>query len=298
MTRLCTAFAGRLAVAALPYAWLVLFVAAPLAVIAVISLTDAASGVPPYGSLVENDAGRWRLLADLDNYLTILGDAHYLDAYLGSLRIAATATLLTLLLGYPMAYAIARAGREWRPVLLLAVMLPFWTSFLIRVYAWIGILNSNGFVNTALLAWGVIEEPLPLLYSEFAVYIGILYAYLPFMVLPIYGVLDRLDRAPIEAALDLGARPSVALLTVTLPLSLPGVLAGCLLVFVPAVGEFVIPELLGGSDFLMIGQLLWTESFQNRDWPLASAIAISLLVVIAVPILVLQRGGAKGGLVP
>ncbi|MBM3504282.1 MAG: ABC transporter permease subunit [Alphaproteobacteria bacterium] len=281
--------AGSFFVAGLPYGWLLAFVAAPLFVIAAISLTDPAEGVPPYTALVSRGDGTWRWTGDLDNYWTLGGDWHYVAAYLGSLRVAFVATLLTLLLGYPMAYAIARARREWRVLLLTAVMLPFWTSFLIRVYAWIGILNSNGFINTALLDLGLIEEPLALLYTEFAVYIGIIYAYLPFMVMPIFAVLERLDRAPVEAAMDLGARPITAFLTVTLPLSLHGVLAGCLLVFVPAVGEFVVPELLGGSDFLMIGQLLWTESFQNRDWPLAAAIAVALLLVVAVPILVLQK---------
>ena len=275
---------GRVPVVGLPAGWLAAFVGAPLLILLAVSLAEPVAGVPPFSSLVGRDGeGQLRWLADLDTYRTLLEDPLYLAAYLGSIRIAALATLLTLLLGYPMAYAIARAPMVWRAALLIAVMLPFWTSFLIRVYAWVGILNSNGLINNALLSLGLIDEPLALLYSEFAVYVGIVYAYLPFMVLPIYAVLERMDPGPLDAAADLGARPLTAFVTVTLPMSRSGITAGCALVFVPALGEFVIPELLGGSDFLMIGQLLWTESLHNRDWPLAAAIAVILLLLIAVP---------------
>jgi len=255
-----------------------------------ISLVEARVGSPPYTPFLTWDSG-WlpRIHAQSDNYKVLFSDRLYLDAFLGSIRIAGTSAFITLLIAFPMAYAIARAGESIRTPLLMLVVLPFWTSFLIRVYAWTGILNSNGLVNNALLHLGWIDEPLPLLHTEFAVHLGIVYSYLPFMVLPIFAVLEKLDWAYLDAAADLGARPWRAFLRVTLPLSLPGILAGFLLVFIPAVGEFIIPELLGGPDTLMAGRVLWTEFFSNRDWPLASALAIGLLVLVLVPAIAMFR---------
>lgn len=283
----------RRAVLLPPYLWLAVFFALPIAVVLAISLSKPVSGIPPYAPILD-----WQgpsFTGDLANYALLVEDSYYVDAFLGSLRIAALSTLICLGLGYPMALAIVRARPSHRPVLLLLLMVPFWTSFLIRTYAWISLLNSNGLINQALLGLGLIEQPLALLYTDFAVFIGIVYAYLPFMVLPIYAVLERQDPALLEAAEDLGATPLVAFLRVTLPLSLPGVFAGCLLVLVPALGEFVIPELLGGSDFLMIGRLLWTETFQNRDWPLAAAITIALLVVVVGPLMAIQALSGRSG---
>lgn len=271
-----------------PWAWLLAFFVLPIAVVLAISLADPVAGIPPYSRIIDWSDGL-RFTGDLEKYAALLGDPYYRDGFLGALRISALATAICLLIGFPMAWAIARAAPGVRAALLLAVMVPFWTSFLIRIYAWMAILNSNGLVNQLLLELGLIDRPLVLLYTDFAVYLGIVYAYLPFMVLPIYAVLDRIDRTLLEAAADLGARPARTFLSVTLPLSLPGVAAGCLLVFVPALGEYVVPELLGGSDFLMIGRLLWTESFQNRDWPMAAAIAIAILLAVIVPVLLIQR---------
>jgi putrescine transport system permease protein len=226
---------------------------------------------------------------NLANYRFLAEDPLYLGAYLSSLRVAAVSTLLCLVIGYPMAYAIARASPRWRGALLLLIILPFWTSFLIRVYAWIGLLKGNGPVNNLLLGIGLIDEPLALLHTDFAVYLGIVYSYLPFMVLPLYATLVRHDPALLEAAADLGCHPFRAFLSITLPLSLPGVVAGSMLVFIPAVGEFVIPDLLGGPDTLMIGKVLWGEFFSNRDWPLASAVAVAMLVLLVIPVVLFQR---------
>lgn len=278
---------GRLAVLLPPYAWMMVFFALPIAVVGAISLSDAVVGIPPYTPLVDWEGPTF--LGDLENYGFLLTDTYYLDGFIGSIRIAAIATLSCLAIGYPMALAIARARPSRRLPLLLLLMLPFWTSFLIRTYAWITLLNSNGIINNALLGAGIVETPIPMLYTDFSVYIGIVYAYLPFMVLPIYAIIERQDLSLLEAAADLGARPLRSFLTITLPLSLPGVAAGSLLVFVPALGEFVIPELLGGSDFLMIGRLLWTETFQNRDWPLAATITIVLLAMVIVTVAAVQR---------
>jgi len=284
--------AGRsraaLAIAALPLLWLLVFFAAPFAVVLKISLAEAVVGQPPYTPLLEAGAEGWRLLATAANYLLLAGDPLYVAAYLESLRIAATSTLICLLIGYPMAYAIARAPESRRGFLLMLVILPFWTSFLIRVYAWIGILSTNGILNNALIGIGLTDEPLALMNTNFAVHLGIVYSYLPFMVLPLYATLARMDFTLLEAAADLGARPWRAFLRVTLPLSWPGIAAGSLLVFIPATGEFVIPDLLGGPDTLMIGKVLWTEFFANRDWPVASALATVLLVVLVGPMLLLQ----------
>jgi len=275
----------RWLVLALPAIWMALFFAAPFAIVASIGFTETAEGVPPYAPLL-----RWRedgspyLQLNLENFRLLFDDPFYIEAYLRSLGVAAVSATLCLLIGYPMALAIVRAPERWRATLLMLVVLPFWTSFLLRVTAWIGLLQDQGWINGVLLASGIIAEPLTLLYTDLAMYLGITYCYLPFMVLPIYATLSKLDPALLEAAADLGARPWRAFLAVTLPLSLPGIVAGFLLVFIPAVGEFVIPELLGGPGAQLIGRVLWTEFFQNRDWPLASALAVVLLLALVVPI--------------
>ena len=270
-------------VIALPLLWLAVFFVLPFALVLAIALgTNAPDSVPPV-----------TLGFSLKSFSLLFTDDLYLAAWLTSLRIAATSTLVTLLLGYPMAYAIARAAPARRPLLLMLVVLPFWTSFLIRVYAWMGLLADNGLLEQFLRWSGLTQNPPTIIGTEWAIHLGIVYAYLPFMVLPLYATLEKLDASLLEAAADLGARPLAAFLTVTLPLSLPGVVAGCLLVFIPAVGEFVIPDLLGGTETLMIGKVLWDEFFTNGDWPLASAVAICLLVLLAGPIALFQRQQAK-----
>ena len=266
---------------ALPWAWLGLFLLAPAAIVLKISLAAPADGVPPYSALLHWGAG-WlpRVAISLDSYALILGDPLYLHALLLSVKVAGISTLVCLLAGYPMALALARAPERHRTGLLLAVMLPFWTGFLMRINAWIGLLQDDGWINTALAAVGLGAHRL--LYTETAMYLGIVYTYLPFMVLPLYARLTRLDPALLEAAADLGASPWVAFWRVTLPLSLPGVWAGVLLVFIPAVGEYVIPELLGGPQAQLVGRVLWEEFFANRDWPTASALAVALLVVLLI----------------
>jgi putrescine transport system permease protein len=279
----------RRAVLVLPFAWLLLFFLAPFFIVLKISLAESAIGIPPYTPLFSTDASGWHLHLSLGSYEFLISDSLYLRAYLDALKFAAVSTLFCLLLGYPLAYGIVRSPRRWRGALLLLVILPFWTSFLIRVYAWIGLLKGNGLINNTLLALGLIDQPATLLNNAFAVYVGIVYSYLPFMVLPLYAQLEKLDPALLEAAADLGCRPWQAFLRVTLPLSLPGIAAGALLVFIPAVGEFVIPDLLGGPDTLMIGKVLWDEFFTNRDWPVASAVAIAMLVVLLVPMAFIRR---------
>ena len=275
---------ARVLVIGPPFGWLIIFTLLPALVLLAISLTEARLGSPPFTPLFVSGAGAMpQINASAANYATLFSDPLYLDAFLSSIRIAATSALITLLIAYPMAYALARARDSVRTPLLMLVVLPFWTSFLIRVYAWTGILNSNGLINEALLKLGVIGQPLPLLHTEFAVHLGIVYSYLPFMVLPIFAVLERFDWSLLDAAADLGARPFTAFLRITLPLSLPGIVAGLLLVFVPALGEFIIPELLGGPDTLMIGRILWTEFFSNHDWPLACALAVVLLATVLAP---------------
>ena len=270
-------------VIALPFAWLIVFFLLPFALVLAIAFgTNAPDSAPPVA-----------LGFSLENFKLLFTDDLYVAAWLSSLRIAATATLACLLLGYPMAYAIARADPRRRPLLLMLVILPFWTSFLIRVYAWIGLLAENGILNQVLRWTGLASDPGTILGTEWAVQLGIVYAYLPFMVLPLYASLEKLDMSLLEAAADLGAKPFAAFLTITLPLSLPGIVAGCLLVFIPAVGEFVIPDLLGGTDTLMIGKVLWDEFFTNSDWPLASAVAICLLVLLVGPIVLFQRQQAR-----
>lgn len=267
----------------LPFLWLGLFFLLPCLLVLAIALgTNAPDSVPPV-----------ELGLSFKSFALLFSDDLYLAAWLSSIRIAATSTLVALLLGYPMAYAIARATPNRRPLLLMLVVLPFWTSFLIRIYAWMGLLADNGLIEQFLRWTGLASNPGTILGTEWAVHLGIVYAYLPFMVLPLYATLEKLDDSLLEAAADLGARPLAAFLTVTLPLSLPGIVAGCLLVFIPAVGEFVIPDLLGGTDTLMIGKVLWDEFFTNGDWPLASAVAVCLLVLLVGPIAIFQRNQAR-----
>jgi putrescine transport system permease protein len=280
---------GRLVLISAPFLWLALFFLLPLLIVIKISLAENMIGIPPYTPLFVNHGSGLELHATLANFVLIAGDDLYLRAYLGSLGNAALATGLCLLIGYPVAYGIARSQGPRRQLLLFLVMLPFWTSFLIRVYAWIAILEPTGLLNQALIALGLIAAPLPLLNNQFSVELGLVYSYLPFMILPLYGSLSRLDPSLIEAAADLGARPLRTFLGVTLPLTLPGIAAGSLLVLIPAIGEFVIPDLLGGPDTLMIGKVLWDEFFNNRDWPVAAAVAVVLVAALAVPLLAAQR---------
>ena len=273
-----------------PYGWLLLFFLTPFLIILKISFAEPVVAQPPFTALLEwGEQGLAGIRATFENYLFLFEDGYYGIIYLSSLKMAAIGTLLCLLLGYPMAYFIARQPPRRRQILLLAVILPFWISFLLRVYAWIGLLGNRGLINELLLRTGIIDAPLTLLYNDFAVYLGIVYSYLPFMILPLYSNLERLNLDLLDAASDLGARRWQAFVDVTLPLSVPGIVGGCLLVFIPAVGEFTIPALLGGADTLMIGRVLWDEFFVNRDWPVASAVSIVLLLLLLVPILWFQR---------
>jgi putrescine transport system permease protein len=297
LARVLQAVTSRLVII-VPYLWLLFFFLAPFVIVFKISLSTTAIAMPPYTpafSLEDGFAGLWSQLQELnfDNYLWLTDDPLYLNAYLSSLWIAGVSTLLALLVGYPIAYGMARAPVSLRPTLLMLVILPFWTSFLIRVYAWIGILKPEGLLNQLLLSLGVIDTPLVILNTHTAIFIGIVYSYLPFMILPLYSSLEKMDYSLIEAALDLGCRPITAFWKITFPLSLPGVIAGCMLVFIPAVGEFVIPDLLGGSQTLMIGKTLWNEFFANRDWPVSSAVAVILLLLLIVPIMIFQFAQAR-----
>jgi len=287
---------GRWFVIGVPYLWLAFFFLVPFFIVLKISFSEAQLAMPPYAPLWEvADDGAVTVTATTDNYAFLREDPFYTDAYLKALETAFVSTLLALLIGYPMAYGIARARQPWRNTMLMLVILPFWTSFLIRVYAWKVLLQGNGPLNALLLSTGVIDAPLEILYTDFAIYLGIVYSYLPFMVLPLYAALERLDTTLDEAAADLGAPPWKVFLAITLPLSAPGIIAGCGLVFIPAVGEFVIPELLGGPDAAMIGRVLWNEFFANRDWPVASAVAVAMLLALVVPIMFFQRYQSRGG---
>ena len=273
-----------------PYFWLLLFFLAPFAIILKISVADPLVALPPFTPLLDWAAQGWdRIHVTLDNYLFLFQDRYYAVIYLNSIKLAAISTLLCLLLGYPMAWFIARQPARWRNLLLLGIILPFWISFLLRVYAWIGLLNTNGVINQALQWLGVIDQPLSLIYNDFAVYLGIVYSYLPFMILPLYANLEKQDLDLQDAAADLGARRWQVFRDITLPLSMPGVIAGSLLVFIPAIGEFIIPALLGGSDTLMIGRALWDEFFISRDWPVASAVSVILLLILVVPMMWFQK---------
>jgi putrescine transport system permease protein len=279
---------GRGLVILAPVLWLTIFFLIPLAVVFKISLSEATIARPPYLPLITiAEDGTVQMTLHLSNYLFIFQDALYFNAYLNSIRIAFFSTVIALLIGYPMAYFIARSGDKIRNILLMLVILPFWSSFLLRVYAWIGFLKGNGVINNFLGLFGI--APITMLQTDFAVYVGIVYTYLPFMILPLYTNLVKLDGTLLEASADLGARPFRTFLAITLPLSLPGIIAGSMLVFIPAIGEFVIPSLLGGPDTLMIGRVLWDEFFANRDWPVASAVAIAMLIVVVVPIMLMQN---------
>jgi putrescine transport system permease protein len=282
---------GRSLVIAVPWIWLLLFFVIPFIIVLGISFAETRwLGSPPYSPLFEWAEGKVVAVhANLRNFRFLFEDTLYLNALLSSLKVAGVSTILCLLIGYPMAYGIARAKTTWRNTLLLLIILPFWTSFLLRVYAWMGLLGNNGPINQLLLAVGIVDEPVTMLNTDFAMYIGIVYSYLPFMILPLYSNLEKHDLTLLEAAVDLGCKPFKAFLSITVPLSLPGIIAGCMLVFIPAVGEFVIPRLLGGTDSLMIGRVLWDEYFLNRNWPVASAVAIALLIMLVIPIMIFQR---------
>jgi putrescine transport system permease protein len=288
---------GRRLLIGAPYVWLILFFVAPFLIVLKISFSTVATAQPPYVPTWDSWEGVVAFFSplNLENYGFLFSDPLYVTTYLNSLRIALTATFLTLLVGYPIAYGMARAPREWQGLLLMLAILPFWTSFLIRVYAWIGILRREGLLNLLLQSAGIISEPLIIHNTEIAVYIGIVYSYLPFMILPLYSALEKQDMSLLEAAADLGCRPWSAFARITLPLSTAGIAAGCFLVFIPAVGEFVIPELLGGAQTQMIGRTLWNEFFANRDWPVASAVAVLLLIVLVLPIMVFQRMANRAG---
>jgi putrescine transport system permease protein len=282
---------GRTIVIAVPWVWLLIFFLIPFIIVFKISFAETRwLGSPPYAPIWEWVEGHaLHVKITFANYLFLLSDSLYVQAFLSSLKVASVSTILCLLLGYPMAYGIARADPSWRNTLLLLVILPFWTSFLLRVYAWMGLLNNHGVINQFLMWTGIIDEPIVMLQTDFAMYIGIVYSYLPFMILPLYSNLEKHDPTLLEAAVDLGCRPFRAFLSITLPLSKPGIIAGSMLVFIPAVGEFVIPRLLGGTDSLMIGRVLWDEYFLNRNWPVASAVAIALLLLLVIPIVIFQR---------
>lgn len=289
----------RFALIALPYMWLLALFFVPFLIVLKISLSDTALAIPPYTPTLDFSDGFWTGLSawwsglDFENFAFLTTDALYWKAYLSSLKIALISTLLTLLVGYPIAYGMSRAPDEWRPTLLMLVILPFWTSFLIRVYSWKAILAQEGFLNQVLLWLGAIDTPLMILNTNTAVYIGIIYTYLPFMVLPLYAALEKLDDSLLEAAEDLGCSRASAFWLVTIPMSMQGIVAGSFLVFIPVMGEFVIPTLLGGSDTLMIGKVLWEEFFSNRDWPVASAVAIILLAILIIPIVLFIKNEEK-----
>ena len=279
----------RVAVA-VPYLWLLVFFLAPFAIIFKISLADPILALPPYSPSFDSDGNP---AMSLNNFSFLLSDKLYAITYLRSVAMALVTTLLCLLLGFPMAYGIARASAATRTLLLLLIVLPFWISFLLRVYAWMGLLNNYGAINNLLIWLGLIDQPLQIMYTDFAIAIGLVYSYLPFMILPLYASLERMDLDLVDAAQDLGATRSRAFWDITWPLAKPGIIAGCLLVFIPAVGEYVIPYMLGGPDSLFIGRVLFDEFYSNRDWPLASAVAIILLLLLVIPIMWLQRAQAR-----
>ena len=284
---------GRHAVIGVPFFWLFLFFLLPFFIVLKISFAEADVAIPPYTEVWTWADNQLSLVLNIGNYIFLTEDALYLAAYLGSLKIAFFSTIFCLLIGYPMAYAIARASKEMQTTLLLLIMMPTWTAILIRVYAWMGILSNNGLLNGFLMSIGVISEPLQILNTNIAVYIGIVYSYLPFMGLPLYANLVKHDLSLLEAASDLGSSNFNSFWKITVPLSKNGIIAGSMLVFIPVVGEFVIPELLGGPETLMIGKVLWQEFFNNRDWPVASALAVVMLAILIVPIILFNRNQAK-----
>ena len=284
---------GRHAVIGVPFFWLFLFFLLPFFIVLKISFAEADVAIPPYTEIYSWADNQLSILLNLGNYVLLGEDELYISAYLGSLKMAFISTLLCLLLGYPMAYAIARASKEAQTVLLLLIMMPTWTAILIRVYAWMGILSNNGLLNGFLQGMGLIDQPLQILNTNLAVYIGIVYSYLPFMILPLYANLVKHDMSLLEAASDLGSSNINNFWKITVPLSKNGIIACSMLVFIPAVGEFVIPELLGGPETLMIGKVLWQEFFNNRDWPVSSAVAVVLLIILVVPIVIFQNQQKK-----
>jgi putrescine transport system permease protein len=284
---------ARLAAVA-PYLWMVLFFLVPFGFVLKIALSQTAIAQPPYVPVFDIAAGWAAIKAaaaqlSLDNFRLLASDDLYFMSYVRSVTVALASTVMLLVIGYPIAYGMARLPPRWQPIAMMLVIIPFWTSFLIRIYAWINILQHDGLLNTVLLALGIVDKPVVWLATDAAMYLGIVYSYLPFMVLPIYGVLERMDWTLLEAAADLGCSRLKAFWLVTFPLSLPGIGAGALLCFIPIVGEFVIPDLLAGSDRMMIGQTLWLEFFTNRDWPVASATAAVLLVLLLVPLLIYEK---------
>jgi|TARA_Y100000588_G_scaffold328174_1_gene363575 putrescine transport system permease protein len=279
---------------AIPFFWLLVFFLVPFLIVLKISVAESLIASPPFSSLFELlDDGTVTMRLVFENYAYLWQDPLYIKTYLNSIRISTISTTVCLLIGYPIAYAIVRSSPTARFVLLMLIILPFWTSFLLRVYAWMGLLSDQGTINNILIWLGLIDRPVRLMYSELAVHIGIVYSYLPFMILPLYANMEKLDMSLVEASADLGARPVVTFLTVTLPLTIPGMVAGSLLVFIPATGEFVIPDLLGGGNVLMIGRVLYNEFHANHDWPVASAVAIMLLVVLVVPMMIYQHIQSK-----
>jgi putrescine transport system permease protein len=279
----------RWGVISIPYFWMLVFFAIPFLIVLKISFSSQAVAIPPYSPLLEYVDKALMAKLNLGNYIELFNNSLYVDAFISSLKIAAISTFLCLLIGYPMAYTIARMSPSMRNICLLLVVLPSWISFLIRIYAWIGILQTNGLMNKTLMAIGIIDSPLQIMNTPTAAYIGIVYAYLPFMILPLYTNLVKFDMRLLEAAYDLGAKPWKAFLTITLPMSKSGIIAGCMLVMIPAVGEFVIPELLGGPGTLMIGRQLWSEFFSAGNWPMASAVAIVMLILLLIPILIFHK---------
>ena len=284
---------GRQLVIGVPFIWLFLFFMLPFFIVLKISFAEADVAIPPYTEIYNFVDQKLQVLLNLGNYAMLAGDELYIAAYLGSLKMALISTILCLLIGYPMAYAIASARKELQTVLVLLIMMPTWTAILIRVYAWMGILSNNGLLNGFLMSMGWINEPLQILNTNLAVYIGVVYSYLPFMILPLYANLVKHDHSLLEAASDLGSSTFNSFWKITIPLSKNGIVAGCMLVFIPVVGEFVIPELLGGPETLMIGKVLWQEFFNNRDWPVASALAVVMLAILIVPIILFNRSQAK-----
>ena len=284
---------GRQLVIGVPFLWLFLFFMLPFFIVLKISFAEADVAIPPYTEIYSFVEQKLQLLLNLGNYAMLSEDELYIAAYLGSLKMALISTILCLLIGYPMAYAIASARKEMQTVLVLLIMMPTWTAILIRVYAWMGILSNNGLLNGFLMSMGFIDEPLQILNTNLAVYIGVVYSYLPFMILPLYANLVKHDTSLLEAASDLGSSTFNSFWKITIPLSKNGIIAGCMLVFIPVVGEFVIPELLGGPETLMIGKVLWQEFFNNRDWPVASALAVVMLAILIVPIILFNRSQAK-----
>jgi putrescine transport system permease protein len=284
---------GRHLVIGVPFLWLFMFFLLPFIIVMKISFAEADIAIPPYTEVFSWADNTFTLIINFGNYIFLSEDSLYLAAYLSSLQIAAISTLLCLLIGFPMAYSIARADKAKQMVLLLLIMMPTWTAILIRVYAWMGILSNNGLLNSFLMWLGVISDPLQILNTNLAVYIGIVYSYLPFMILPLFANLVKHDQSLLEAAADLGSSTYNSFWKITVPLAKNGIITGCMLVFIPVVGEFVIPELLGGPETLMIGKVLWQEFFNNRDWPVASALAVVMLAILIVPIILFNRNQAK-----